>query len=178
MSPISRSATESVQNLRQEIAELTALPQVQAAIEWFREQEAEFTRWQLELAGIPAPPFGETKRAEWLCAKFNQIGLERVHIDAVGNVLGAMPGTPSGAVSISAHIDTVFPAGTAVNPRQQGRKLYGPGISDNAAGVTALLALAFACHRFNLPSRRVAALHCKCRGRGRRRLAWNSAHLF
>jgi tripeptide aminopeptidase len=151
MSPVSRSATEPLQNLRQEITELAALPQVQAAVEWFRQQETEFTRWQLELAGIPAPPFGEAKRAEWLRAKFNEIGLEQVHIDEVGNVLGAMAGAAEGAVSVSAHIDTVFPAGTAVNPRLQGRKLYGPGISDNAAGVTALLALALACRRFSLP---------------------------
>ena len=151
MSPVSRSATEPVQSLRQEIAELAALPDVRAAVEWFREQEAEFTQWQLELAGIPAPPFNEAKRAAWLCAKFNDLGLEQVHIDGVGNVLGTMAGTAGSVVSISAHIDTVFPAGTVVNPRQQGRKLYGPGISDNAAGVTALLALALACHRFSLP---------------------------
>jgi tripeptide aminopeptidase len=151
MSLVSRSATEPLQNLRQEIAELAAVPQIQAAVEWFRQQETEFTRWQLELAGIPAPPFGEAKRAEWLRAKFNEIGLEQVHIDEVGNVLGVMAGAAEGAVSVSAHIDTVFPAGTAVNPRLQGRKLYGPGISDNAAGVTALLALALACRRFSLP---------------------------
>lgn len=151
MSPVSRSATEPVQSLRQEIAELAALQGVQAAIEWFREQEPEFTRWQLELAGIPAPPFNEAKRAEWLCAKFSEIGLEQVHIDGVGNVVGTMAGTADGAVSISAHIDTVFPAGTVLNPHQQGKKLYGPGISDNAAGLTALLALALACRRFSLP---------------------------
>jgi len=151
MSPVSRSATEPVHNLRQEIAELAALPQVQAALDWFAEQEAEFTRWQLELAGIPAPPFGEAKRAEWLRAKFNEIGLEQVHTDEVGNVLGVLSGSAMPAISISAHVDTVFPAGIVVNPRQQGRKLYGPGISDNAAGVTALLALALGCRRFRPP---------------------------
>jgi len=150
MSPVSRSATEPLQNLRQEITELAALPQVQAAVEWFRQQETEFTRWQLELAAIPAPPFGEAKRAECICAKFKEIGLEQVHIDEVGNVLAVLNGSAVPAVSISVHIDTVFSAGTVVSPRLQGRRLYGPWISDNAAGVTALLALALACSRFSL----------------------------
>jgi acetylornithine deacetylase/succinyl-diaminopimelate desuccinylase-like protein len=57
------------------------------------------------------------------------------------------------AVSISAHIDTVFPAGTALNIRQHGRKLLGAGISDNAAGVTALLALARAFVELCIPHR-------------------------
>ena len=54
-------------------------------------------------------------------------------------------------ISISAHLDTVFPPNTPLNIRQQSRTLYGPGISDNAAGVTALLALAAAFENFSLP---------------------------
>jgi acetylornithine deacetylase/succinyl-diaminopimelate desuccinylase-like protein len=76
-------------------------------------------------------------------------------LDAVGNVTGLIPGAGSSqgsaVVSISAHIDTVFPAGTPLSVRQEGRKLYGPGISDNAAGVTALLALASAIKSLDLP---------------------------
>jgi len=45
-------------------------------------------------------------------------------------------------VALSAHIDTVFPANTPLNIRQQGSRLYGPGVSDNGAGVTAMLAIA------------------------------------
>jgi acetylornithine deacetylase/succinyl-diaminopimelate desuccinylase-like protein len=150
MSPVSRSAAEVQQNLRQEIAELAALPDVQTSVDWFREQAAELTRWQLELSAIPAPPFGEAKRAEWLVARFKEAGLEQARIDKVGNVLGVLNGPAPAAVSVSAHMDTVFPAGTVVGPRQQGTKLYGPGISDNAAGVTALYALASACQRFDL----------------------------
>jgi acetylornithine deacetylase/succinyl-diaminopimelate desuccinylase-like protein len=47
-------------------------------------------------------------------------------------------------------LDTVFPVGTNFNARQQGRKLHGPGVSDNSAGVTALLAAAAAATRFGL----------------------------
>src|SRR5262249_24730512 len=38
----------------------------------------------------------------------------------------------------------VFPAGTPLNVQQQGTRLYGPGISDNGAGVAALLGVAAA----------------------------------
>src|SRR5437764_4280092 len=68
--------------------------------------------------------------------------LEDVHCDDVGNVFGISPGRGKDYVAISAHIDTVFPAGTPLNIRQQGARLYGPGVSDNGAGVTALLAVA------------------------------------
>jgi len=108
-------------------------------------------RWQLDLARIPAPPFGENERAAWVARQFEELGLHEVHRDEIGNVLGLRTGTRDSTISISAHIDTVFPSGTALNIRQQGPRLYGPGISDNAAGVTALLAVAAACQQFHLP---------------------------
>lgn len=152
MSPASRSAAdESIVSLRQEIAELAALPRMQAAVSWFREHTGEFTRWQMDLARIPAPPFGEGQRAQWLAARFSELGLEKVHIDEAGNVLGVRPGEGSRAISVSAHIDTVFPSDTQLNIRQQqSGKLHGPGISDNAAGVTAMLALAGALRHCEL----------------------------
>ena len=36
-------------------------------------------------------------------------------------------------MAVSAHIDTVFAAGTKIEVRREGTKLLGPGISDNAA---------------------------------------------
>ena len=66
----------------------------------------------------------------------------RYHTDEVGNVFGTHAGYGHGFVTLSAHLDTVFPAGTPLNIRQQGSRLYGPGVSDNGAGVTAMLAIA------------------------------------
>src|SRR5439155_20835402 len=102
-------------------------------------------------ARIPAPPFGESARADWLAEQFRAIALSDVHKDDIGNVFGSSPGADGSCISISAHLDTVFPINTPLNIRQQGRKLYGPGISDNASGVTALLAIAAALANFNLP---------------------------
>jgi tripeptide aminopeptidase len=127
----------------QEVARLAGLPELRAASAWFRGQETQLAYWQLEMARIPAPPFGESARAEWLKKRFREIGLTDVHIDEVGNVFGVR-GSGPGFVSLSAHIDTVFPAGTPLNIRQQGTRLYGPGVSDNGAGVVALLAVAAA----------------------------------
>src|SRR5580698_11071796 len=135
---------ETAPTVQQEIARLAGLPELRAAAAWFRAQETQLTHWQLEMARIPAPPFGEAARAEWLKKRFREIGLTDVHIDSVGNVFGVREGSGPGFVSLSAHIDTVFPAGTPLNVRQQGTRLYGPGVSDNGAGVTAVLAAAAA----------------------------------
>ena len=132
---------------------LAALPATRAAFAWLRAEEAQFAAWQLEMARIPAPPFGEAARAEWLQQRFRALALEEVHTDEVGNVFGvhrAMQLTkqppPVQYTALSAHIDTVFPAGTPLNLRQQGNRLYGPGVSDNGAGAAALLAVAAALH--------------------------------
>jgi tripeptide aminopeptidase len=145
MAPLSHlESPESSPDLAQEINRLAALPEVRAASAWLRAQEAQFSRWQLEAARTPAPPFGETPRAEWLRARFKELRLEEVCIDEVGNVLGLRPGKGERCVSLSAHIDTVFPASTPLNIRQQGTRFFGPGVSDNGAGLTALLAVAAA----------------------------------
>jgi tripeptide aminopeptidase len=129
-------------DVQQEIARLSAAPELRSAFAWLRAQEAQFAHWQLELARIPSPPFGEAARATWLANKFRELGLDDVHNDDVGNLFGIHPGFGRNYVALSAHMDTVFPAGTPLNIRQQGNRLFGPGVSDNGAGLTALLAIA------------------------------------
>jgi tripeptide aminopeptidase len=66
-----------------------------------------------------------------------------VEQDEAGNVLGSWG--PQGAetgVVVAAHLDTVFPAGTDVEPRGDGRRIRAPGITDNCRGVAAMLAVA------------------------------------
>src|SRR5436190_12819280 len=129
-------------DVQQEIARLSAAPELRSAFAWLRAQEAQFARWQLDVARIPSPPFGEAARATWLANKFRELGLDDVHSDDVGNVFGIHPGFGRNYIALSAHMDTVFPAGTPLNICQQGNRLYGPGVSDNGAGLTALLAIA------------------------------------
>jgi acetylornithine deacetylase/succinyl-diaminopimelate desuccinylase-like protein len=133
---------EIVPAVQQEVARLAASPEVRSAFNWFRVQEPQLVQWQMEMARIPAPPFGESARGAWLAERFREVGLDDVRIDDVGNVFGIHPGFGRRYVALSAHIDTVFPANTPLNIRQQGSRLYGPGVSDNGAGVTAMLAIA------------------------------------
>jgi acetylornithine deacetylase/succinyl-diaminopimelate desuccinylase-like protein len=110
-------------------------------------REPQLAEWQQQLARIPAPPFGEQLRSDWILERFLELGLEQVRSDEASNVFGLRPGNSNRYVALSAHIDTVFPAGTPLNIRQQGSRLYGPGVSDNGAGVVAMLAIAAAISR-------------------------------
>ena len=57
---------------------------------------------------IAAPPFGEAARAEWLAARFRELGLEDVHLDGIGNVIGIRPGRQVQSepkfLAVSAHL--------------------------------------------------------------------------
>src|ERR1700683_504756 len=128
--------------VQEDVARLAASPEVRSAYNWLRTKEPQLAQWQMEMARIPAPPFGESARGAWLAERFREVGLDDVRIDDVGNVFGVHPGFGQRYVALSAHIDTVFPANTPLNIRQQGSRLYGPGVSDNGAGVAAMLGIA------------------------------------
>jgi len=136
------SAPDMSLTMQQQVARLGALPEIRAAFAGLRSGETQWADWQMEASRIAAPPFAETARGEWLAERFRELGLDDVHIDQVGNVFGICPGSSDRSVALSAHIDTVFPASTPLNIRQQGARLYGPGISDNGAGIAAILAIA------------------------------------
>lgn len=128
------------------VVRLASDRRVHQAFQWMHLQEQRILQWQTELVRVPAPPFGEGPRAQWLCDRFRELGLEDPHIDSVGNAIASLGGTDPDRrrVLLSAHIDTVFPAGTAIEPELNGSRLSAPGACDNGAGVAALLALAAA----------------------------------
>lgn len=138
---------ELVRTARQDVQRVAALREVHGTFEWFHSHLRQLTQDQMEITGIPSPPFGENERAEWLRDRFTSLGLANVHIDEIGNVIATLPDyahDQTHGVAVTAHIDTVFPPGTPIKLRQEGDRLYGPGISDNSAGVIGLLALASA----------------------------------
>jgi tripeptide aminopeptidase len=121
MTQSSRSITPETGNAQPEISQLASRLEVRAALDWIRAHEAQFVRWQLDLAAIPAPPFGESARSRWMESKFQELSLEDVHSDDVGNVFGCVGNRLPASThytSLSAHLDTVFPAGTPLNVRQ------------------------------------------------------------
>jgi acetylornithine deacetylase/succinyl-diaminopimelate desuccinylase-like protein len=143
MEPIPQeAAADSYPPVQEEVARLAGSPEVRAAFDRFRSQESQFAQWQMEATRVPAPPFGEAARGLWLADRFRELGLLEVQVDEVGNVFGIRPGYGSRYVALSAHIDTVFPAATPLRIRQQGSRLYGPGVADNGAGIAAMLAVA------------------------------------
>lgn len=137
------------------VAQLAADRRVHKAFQWMHLHERQIMRWQSDLVRIPAPPFAEGPRAESLCALFRDLGLSDVHMDAIGNAIGVRKSAvPSEhAVLISAHIDTVFPAGTPIQPRIRNTRLESPGACDNGAGVACLLALAAALNHADITPR-------------------------
>lgn len=135
----------------QEITRIAEMRAVHSAFLYLHNQEMEFRRWQRELTEIPAPPFGESARAGWLVDRFTSLGLEDVCTDDLDNVFGLLQKPGSGPlIGVSAHLDTVFPLGTETRTREDGNRLFGPGISDNAAGVVAMLAIVAALQRADL----------------------------
>ncbi len=96
----------------------------------------------IAIAAVPASPYGEQERGAFLLQRFREVGLADVHQDEMGNVIGLRRGTGGGPrVLLAAHMDTVYPQGTDFTPRRDGRKVHGPGIRDNSAGVGVLLAM-------------------------------------
>jgi tripeptide aminopeptidase len=110
---------------------------------------------QIALSEIPAPTGDEHARGASVAARFRALGLRDVVTDDVGNVTAARHGASNVApVLVCAHLDTVFPEGTAVGVARDGRQLAGPGIVDNSRGLAAMLALAEAVDGTTLRTRR------------------------
>ncbi len=122
------------------VAQLTAEPRVQRALAYLKATEAETINDQIKACEIPAPTFEETQRGLHLKQRFTELGLQNIHIDAVGNVIGERLGAGNGPVLVlAAHLDTVFPAGTDVKVKRNGTLLTAPGIGDDSRGLGVML---------------------------------------
>jgi tripeptide aminopeptidase len=116
---------------------------VAAAVSYAHANDQATLAIQVELSEIPAPPFAESARARRVAEMFGDAGLAGTMSDDEGNVVARRPGLPGEApLVVSAHLDTVFPAGTDVRVRREGDLLRGPGISDDARGLATLVTLA------------------------------------
>ncbi len=91
---------------------------------------------------IPAPTFAETERAEFVFHRFKSERLAQVERDTTGNVYGCLPGEGAAPpLVVTAHLDTVFPAGTDLSIFREDERISGPGIGDNSIGVAGLFGL-------------------------------------
>jgi len=122
-------------------ADLMKNPAVKAALDAVKAGEPQTIDDQIRFCEIPAPPFKEEARGAELKRTFEQLGLQNVRVDKVGNVLGDYSGAAAHPhVVLAAHLDTVFPEGTPVKVRREGAVLHGPGIGDDCRGLAVLVA--------------------------------------
>ena len=125
------------------LAEAADSPALRDALQWFVREKQWINEQHLQLCRVPAPTFFEQRRAEWMLAQFRSIGCV-ARIDRAGNVIAHPVENREGPyIALTAHLDTVL------SPRNNedvfvapDGRLNGPGVSDNGAGLAALLAIA------------------------------------
>jgi tripeptide aminopeptidase len=125
------------------IGDLAERRGVREVLQHFTKEKQWVNDIHLQVCRIAAPTFHELTRAEWMAAQFRSLGWH-AGIDSEGNVLASLDSHPEGSlVAITAHLDTVL------SPRMKDDisldpegVLLGPGVSDNGAGLAALLAIA------------------------------------
>ncbi|MGE5802382.1 MAG: M20/M25/M40 family metallo-hydrolase [Gemmatimonadota bacterium] len=125
-----------------------------------RSDEATLAR-QASLSAIPAPTGAERARGARVAQMLSDAGLADVAVDEVGNVRGwygagsrEQGGQGAESVVLSAHLDTVFGPELDVSVSRNGPRLEGPGISDNARGLAAMITVAEALTEARVPTRR------------------------
>ncbi len=94
-----------------------------------------------DLCKIPAPSFGERRRAEFCKAWLEKNGARGVYLDEVSNVIFPIGCEGSNEITVvAAHTDTVFPD-TEPYPeyREDEECIYCPGAEDDSSGVAVLL---------------------------------------
>jgi tripeptide aminopeptidase len=99
---------------------------------------------------VPAPPFMERPRAEFVAGLFRELGYEP-ELDDVDNVIVRRKGSGSEkSIMLLGHTDTVFPEGTEISVERKNGSMTGPAIGDNSLGVAALLGVARALDQLEL----------------------------
>ncbi len=122
------------------IGDLAEQRGVRECLQWFTREKQWINEIHLQLCRVPAPTLMEQERAAWFLDQFRAAGWE-TSIDRAGNVIAALGQAPY--VALTAHLDTVLAprAKEDVFVDPEGR-FRGPGVSDNGAGLAALLAMA------------------------------------
>jgi len=113
---------------------------VKKAFSFLEEKREEIIQNWISLTEMPAPSGKEERRAKYLYQIFQNLGLEQVQIDKIGNVHGIWPGQRGGKkILISAHMDTVFQGIDSIKVRREGNVLKAPGIGDDTASLINLI---------------------------------------
>jgi tripeptide aminopeptidase len=122
------------------LGELTENRVVRECLQWFTREKQWINEVHLQLCRIPAPTFLEGERAEWFVEQFRSFGWD-ASLDRAGNAVATIGEEPF--IGLTAHLDTVIaPRNKDEITIEPDGRFRGPGVSDNGAGLTALLAIA------------------------------------
>jgi acetylornithine deacetylase/succinyl-diaminopimelate desuccinylase-like protein len=123
-----------------DIGALAVQREVRECLQWFTREKQWINETHLQLCRVPAPTFLEQERAAWFLERFRALGWD-ASIDRAGNVIAMQGSGPY--VAVTAHLDTVIAPRSKddITVEADGR-FCGPGVSDNGAGLAALLAVA------------------------------------
>jgi tripeptide aminopeptidase len=145
-SPIKRNVSPGFS-----LSEIVNQPLTKEIGVWFARERHWITEQHVQLCRVPAPTFLEGRRAEWMVNQLRSLGCE-ARVDRGGNVIATLhPNAGAPYLAISAHLDTVLAPRLPEDIRVEGDgTIRGPGVSDNGAGLAALLAIAKAFRTFPL----------------------------
>lgn len=135
-----------------DVAELATQTPVRDCLQWVQREKQWINDRHLQLCRVPAPTFFEQKRAEWMAEQFRSLGCD-AQLDRSGNVIAHLsPGYAGPVIALTAHLDTVLSprANDDISVTPDGT-FHGPGVSDNGAGLAALLAVAAALRSCTAP---------------------------
>jgi len=150
MATLTARAANPIETLVQHKRVVNAMAWLDKNLDWITEQ-------QIAITEIPAPEFHEAARAAFVAKILAASGLD-VRTDSAGNVIGERHGSDDkDVVLLVAHLDTVFPAGTDVHVKRSNGRLLAPGISDDGAGLAALVATARALDQAQLKTQMTIA---------------------
>ncbi|MBP3655302.1 MAG: M20/M25/M40 family metallo-hydrolase [Clostridia bacterium] len=95
-----------------------------------------------QLCAIPAPSHHEERRAAFIRGWFEANGMHAVIDDALNVLCPVGLDEHKDMIVVAAHTDTVFPDMEPMPMREEGGRLYCPGVGDDTANVAALMMLA------------------------------------
>jgi tripeptide aminopeptidase len=142
--PLSKKRSYSISpEITQVYESILSDPNVQIGLSFIKADSGNTLADQIEISGISAPTFQEHARGAYFKTCLEQLGLEDIHTNEIGNVSGVRRGRGNGPkLMVSAHLDTVFPEGTDLKVREVNGRYIGPGIADDSRGLATLLSLA------------------------------------
>jgi tripeptide aminopeptidase len=121
---------------------------------YYTERLEDMVAENIAVCEVPAPPFMERERAEYLARRLREVGADDVQIDDTPNVYAEIRGAEGGpTLLLAAHLDTVFPEGTDVTVKRIGHELHAPGIRDDSTAVASLIHLVKGLREMEIPLR-------------------------